>query len=100
MSFGEFDLPQPLTGSITPINDRVTNPYMTTFEYDTLKATRSSQLDQGYPPKISIPDNITDTVKIAERELKAYALDLIVRRELPSGYTENIPANELLLPYE
>jgi len=49
----------------------------------------------GAPILIEIPENVTDPIEIAIRELKAKVLPITVRRRLPDGSFQDIPVQWL-----
>ena len=74
-----------------------TSPHMTKFEKARVLGTRALQISMNAPPMVDIHGEI-DPLKIAEKELYAKKLPLIVRRYLPSGQYDDWPVKDLVLP--
>lgn len=76
--------------------------YMSIFEYATLVSARAVQLKKtGERPQVDLDPNDPsnwDCANIAARELREGKLSLIVRRTLPNGEIQDIPANEMIFP--
>jgi DNA-directed RNA polymerase subunit K/omega len=68
---------------------RITQPYMTTFEISNALSVRSKQLSEGSAPMVDYSHFDRPTAfKIAELELRTRKLPLEVRRTLPNGDVE------------
>jgi DNA-directed RNA polymerase subunit K/omega len=69
---------------------------LTRYEKARILAARSLQIAMGAPPLIKTPPGMVDPVEIAEAELEAGVLPLILRRSLPDGTYQDIPLERLL----
>jgi DNA-directed RNA polymerases I, II, and III subunit RPABC2 len=70
-------------------------PSLTRFEKARITGARSLQLSLGAPPLMKIPQEIKDSVSLATLELNAKALPISIRRVLPNGMYQDIPATWL-----
>ena len=70
-------------------------PSLTRFERARITGARSLQLSLGAPALLKIPEEIKDSVALASLELYAKALPISIRRVLPNGMYQDIPANWL-----
>jgi DNA-directed RNA polymerases I, II, and III subunit RPABC2 len=68
---------------------------LTRFEKARITGARSLQLSLGAPPLMKIPQEIKDSVSLATLELNAKALPISIRRVLPNGMYQDIPATWL-----
>jgi len=75
--------------------DRKTPPYLTQFELVTVLAHRAGQLDRGMCPAVD-PRGETDSLRIAEMELRAERLSLVIQRDAPDGTLENWNVSDLI----
>ena len=73
---------------------KTTNPHLTKYERTQLIGIRAAQLNGGAKPTVNV-GNITNTVKIAEKELNERKLPSIVRRYMPDGSYEDWRVDEL-----
>ena len=71
-------------------------PIMTSFEFTKIIAERVRLLNKNAPPLVEIGDE-TDVYKIAEMEMKAKKIPIVVRRQLPDGTHEDWRACDLRL---
>ena len=69
---------------------------LTRFEKARIVGARALQLSLGAPPLVVIPEDIKDSISLAEYELNNKALPITVRRVLPNGKYQNIPITWLL----
>jgi DNA-directed RNA polymerase I, II, and III subunit RPABC2 len=67
--------------------DRVTRPWLTKYERTRILGTRATQIAMGATPTVECADE-TDPLRIAEKELKAFRVPLVIRRYLPDGSFE------------
>ena len=72
---------------------RKTKPYMSIYEYAALVSARCAQLTSRFestPPKVTLdkPSDY-DPMYIAMKEIRAKSVNLVVRRHLPDGTTED-----------
>ncbi len=65
-----------------------TNPILTKYEKTKILGQRTKQLNSGCSPYIDIPNNIIDTYLIAQMELKAKQIPIIIRRPISSKRSE------------
>jgi len=71
-------------------------PKLTRFEKARIVGARALQLSLGAPPLVVVPDDIKDSIRLAEYELEKRALPISIRRVLPDGKYQNIPITWLL----
>ena len=76
-------------------NQRITSTYMSTYEITKIIGERAMQLENGSEPFVEVKYGEIDNIAIAERELKEGKLDMIIRRILPSGNSEDWLVSEL-----
>uniref|UniRef100_A0A7C2V9T9 DNA-directed RNA polymerase subunit Rpo6 n=1 Tax=Ignisphaera aggregans TaxID=334771 RepID=A0A7C2V9T9_9CREN len=70
---------------------------MTKYEKARIIAARALQLAMGAPPLIDVSKlEFKDPVIIAEKELEAGYLPMIIKRELPNGQFQLIPVKVLI----
>ncbi len=67
--------------------ERVTRPWLTKYERTRVLGTRATQIAMGATPTVECADE-TDPLRIAEKELKAFRVPLVIRRYLPDGSFE------------
>lgn len=65
-----------------------TIPFLTKYEYTRILGVRASQIEQGAPLFINVPDSLIDSYLIAKEELHQKRLPFIVKRPLPNGTIE------------
>ena len=82
------------TSDLKPI---LTTPYLTKYERARVMGTRALQISMGAPVQITVDSNVTDPIIIAEKELQARKLPLIVRRYLPNGEYEDVDVRNLIV---
>lgn len=75
----------------------LTTPYLTKYERARVLGTRALQISMGAPVQITVPHDVTDPIIIAEQELQAKKLPLIVRRYLPDGEFEDVDVRSLII---
>ena len=73
-----------------------TTPYLTKYEKARLIGTRALQISMGAPVAIDV-QGATDPVVIAEMELNAGQMPLIIRRYLPNNQYEDVDVRSLIL---
>ena len=76
--------------------NKQTNPYLTKYERTQLIGIRAQQLSNGAIPMV-ITEGLTNTVKIAEKELNERKIPIIVRRYMPNGEYEDWKIEELII---
>ena len=59
--------------------------------------TRALQISHGAQVKVDTAGVSTDPIAIALLELRARAIDMVIRRKLPNGEAENVRVSDLLL---
>ena len=64
---------------------------LTRFEKARITGARSLQLSLGAPTLHKIPNELTDTILIANYELDKKTLPISIRRILPNGLFQDIP---------
>ena len=69
--------------------------FLTRFERARITGARSLQLSLGAPALIKVPEEVKDSVTLASLELDAKALPISIRRVLPNGLYQDIPADWL-----
>ena len=74
---------------------RTTSSFMTKYEKARVLGTRALHLSKNAPPLIDLQQGDTDPYKIAERELAAQVIPLIIRRYLPDYTYEDWHVKEL-----
>ncbi|BGP38910.1 subunit common to RNA polymerases I, II, and III [Rhodotorula kratochvilovae] len=75
--------------------ERVTTPYMTKYERARILGTRALQISMNAPVLVPL-EGESDPLQIAEKELAAKKIPLVVRRFLPDGHYEDWLVSELL----
>ncbi|GAA6050003.1 hypothetical protein JCM3770_001908 [Rhodotorula araucariae] len=75
--------------------ERVTTPYMTKYERARILGTRALQISMNAPVLVPL-EGESDPLLIAEKELAAKKIPLVVRRFLPDGSFEDWLVSELL----
>ena len=68
--------------------NHTTNPILTKYEKTKILGQRTKQLNSGCSPYIDVPNNIIDTYLIAQMELKAKQIPIIIRRPISSKRSE------------
>ncbi|POY73991.1 hypothetical protein BMF94_2802 [Rhodotorula taiwanensis] len=75
--------------------ERVTTPYMTKYERARILGTRALQISMNAPVLVPL-EGESDPLEIAQKELAAKKIPLVVRRFLPDGSYEDWLVSELL----
>ncbi|VDQ05890.1 unnamed protein product [Trichobilharzia regenti] len=75
---------------------RVTTPYLTKYERARVLGARALQLSMSAPVMVEL-DGERDPLKIAEKELRANKIPIVIRRYLPDGSFEDWSLDELIL---
>jgi DNA-directed RNA polymerase subunit K/omega len=65
-----------------------TNPYLTKYERTRVLGQRAKQIETGANPFVKVPENIIDSLIIAELELKEKKIPFIIKRPIPGGAFE------------
>ncbi|TFG08829.1 MAG: DNA-directed RNA polymerase subunit K [Promethearchaeota archaeon] len=71
--------------------------FLTRYEKARIVGARALQISFGAPILVEKPKNMIDPIKIAQIELKSGILPLTIRREFPSGESQDIPIHRLIL---
>ena len=71
-----------------------TSKFLTRYEYATVISTRANQLRDGSEPCIDTCGEY-DPIRIAEMELAARVIPLIVERRLPTGKVEILKVRDM-----
>lgn len=80
--------------SAVPKDKRTTLKYMTKYERARVLGTRALQISMNAPLMVDA-GNETDPLRIAQKELSAGKIPIIVRRYLPDGSYEDWAVSEL-----
>lgn len=72
-------------------------PFLTLYEKTKILGLRASQLAQGAPPFIEVPEYLTNVYEIAMAELEEKRLPYIVKRPLPDGTYEYWRLSDLMI---
>lgn len=75
---------------------RITTPYLTKYERARVLGARALQLAMSAPVMVEL-NGERDPLKIAEKELRANKIPIIIRRYLPDGSFEDWDLDELIL---
>ncbi|CAH8667834.1 unnamed protein product [Dicrocoelium dendriticum] len=84
-----------MTGPVEK-SKRITTPYLTKYERARVLGARALQLSMSAPVMVEL-DGERDPLKIAEKELRANKIPIIIRRYLPDGSFEDWSLDELIL---
>ncbi|ORY87966.1 RNA polymerase, subunit omega/K/RPB6 [Protomyces lactucae-debilis] len=76
--------------------DRQTTPYMTKYEKARILGTRALQISMNAPVLVAL-EGETDPLVIAQKELSAKKIPLLIRRFLPDGSYEDWSVQELIV---
>ena len=71
-------------------------PGLTRYEKSRIIGARAIQIAMGAPIILNITEGKLDSIKVAEEELSAGILPIMLRRRLPSGESQSIPLKKLL----
>lgn len=83
-------------GRATPASERITTKYLTKYERARVLGTRALQISMNAPVMVDL-DGETDSLKIAEKELRERKIPIIIRRYLPDGSYEDWSVDELIV---
>ena len=92
--FHNYDEIDTLTRIVRDSNNKIIDPFhktlpiMTKYEKARILGQRAKQIDNNAVVFVKIEDNIMDSYKIAEMELKAKKIPFIIKRPLPGGACE------------
>ncbi|PKI82508.1 subunit common to RNA polymerases I, II, and III [Malassezia vespertilionis] len=79
-----------------PNAERITTPYMTKYEKARILGTRALQISMNAPVLVPTEGEM-DPLAIAQKELTAKKIPLLVRRYLPDGSFEDWSVAELII---
>lgn len=79
-----------------PQDKRVTTKFMTKYEKARVLGTRALQISMNAPVMVQL-EGETDPLRIAQKELRARKLPIVVRRYLPDGNFEDWPISDLII---
>ncbi|MFX1485877.1 MAG: DNA-directed RNA polymerase subunit K [Promethearchaeota archaeon] len=71
-------------------------PTLTRYEKSRIIGARAIQIAMGAPIILNITEGKMDPIKVAEEELNAGVLPLMILRRLPSGESQSIPLKMLI----
>ncbi|WFD37775.1 subunit common to RNA polymerases I, II, and III [Malassezia japonica] len=83
------------TDDSKPNTERITTPYMTKYEKARILGTRALQISMNAPVLVPTEGEM-DPLAIAQKELVAKKIPLLVRRYLPDGSYEDWSVAELI----
>ncbi|WFD24085.1 subunit common to RNA polymerases I, II, and III [Malassezia equina] len=83
-------------GAGKPNEERITTPYMTKYEKARILGTRALQISMNAPVLVPTEGEM-DPLAIAQKELAAKKIPLLVRRYLPDGSYEDWSVSELII---
>lgn len=83
-------------GLSVPTHKRITTPYMTKYERARVLGTRALQISMCAPVMVEIEAE-SDPLQIAQKELAARKIPIIIRRYLPDGSYEDWAIDELII---
>lgn len=93
-----IDIIKEKISKLIPRNERKTSHIMTIYEKTRLLGIRTQQIDMGCEPLIDTSKGFTESLQIAEQELKEKKMPLIIRRFLPNGDYEDWEVDEMVIP--
>ena len=79
-----------------PATGHRTTKYLTKYERARILGTRALQISHNAPILVNLTDEI-DPLQIAERELQARKIPMIIRRYLPDGTYEDWRVEDLII---
>lgn len=71
-------------------------PVLTRYEKSRIIGARAIQIAMGAPIILNITEGKLDAIKVAEEELNAGILPIMILRRLPSGESQSIPLKTLI----
>lgn len=75
---------------------RIGPPKPTRFERARIVGARALQISMGAPVLTELPEDVSDPIDIALRELEEGVLPMTIRRTLPDGAYQDIALSHLL----
>ncbi|KAH3759649.1 DNA-directed RNA polymerases I, II, and III subunit RPABC2 [Pelomyxa schiedti] len=79
------------------VKERTTTKYMTKYERARVLGTRALQISMGAPVMVDLAEGEVDPLTIAQKELSARKIPIIIRRYLPDGSFEDWRIDELIV---
>ena len=86
-----------LTPSGPKDKHHTTYPFLSNYEKTKLLSLRTSQIEKGAYPYVSVPEGVTSSYEIAKLELKEKKLPYILKRPLPNGTYEYWRLTDLII---
>lgn len=87
------------TLGIRKAKTNITHPILTVYEKAKILGTRAMHLAKGAPMALTdVPEGITDLITIAEMELEAKVLPILLERPMPNGELEEWDPNQMFDP--
>ncbi|MBS7620396.1 DNA-directed RNA polymerase subunit K [Candidatus Bathyarchaeota archaeon] len=74
---------------------RIGPPKLTRFEKARIVGARALQISLGAPILVELPEEVTDPIDIALKELEENVLPMTIRRRLPDGTYQDISLFDL-----
>lgn len=74
---------------------RIGPPKLTRFEKARIVGARALQISLGAPILVELPEEVTDPIDIALKELEENVLPITIRRRLPDGTYQDISLFDL-----
>lgn len=93
----EYDDESEVEREAISTKERISTPVMTKYEKCRIIGARATQLAMGADPLISDTQGFTDPLDIAELELKAKKIPIVVRRFLPDESYEDWDIKDLII---
>jgi len=86
----------------TKVEDYISVPWMTKYEFDQLIGLRTMHLSRGAIPFVELPEGFSiegnmELRKVAIQELQEGKLPYIIKRPMPNGAAEYWPVSKLSL---
>ena len=83
-------------GEKIPISERQTSKYMSKYEKTRILGLRALQISEGSHIMVDAKGE-SDSLRIAQMELRQGKIPMIIRRKLPDGTTEDWSVDELII---
>lgn len=77
-------------------SEKLTKPYMTKYEKTKILGIRALQISKNSPIMVDA-NGETDSLKIAQMELRERKIPIIVRRYLPNGVYEDWKIDDMII---
>lgn len=91
----EIEKSQPIENNFFNIMEKansmeqhLSDPYMTKYEYTRIRGVRLQQLASGCPPFVVVPQHVTTIEEIFDLEFNEKRLPYIIKRPMPDGTFE------------